>query len=304
MNLLEEILDWSNLCAAWESVADNHGSPGPDGVNIYRFGRFWGANLHTLRELVRSNRYKPGGLRRVAIPKQGGGERLLCIPNVGDRVLQRAALNVLQRDFESQFLPCSHGYRPQRGVRTALTDLLRLRDRGCVCVLDADIDDCFGSLDHQLLRQMLADTIEDGRVLQLLDRWIRQGRSRRHPDRGIALGMPVSPLLCNVYLHRMDFALTRRRWRLVRYADDFVICCRTEESAQRAHRVAAEVLAELRLQLEPSKTCVTSFDAGFEFLGIRFDDNEYRFLWKDKRLSVEHHAPHWLWEYLPAGYDG
>lgn len=304
MGTLERVLEWRNLRAAWYSVADNHGAPGLDRVSVGRFARYWGANLYTLAEQVRKGRYGPGRLRRVAIPKRSGGQRLLRIPSVGDRVLQRAVLNVIEPRFERRFLSCSHGYRRKRGVRTALDDLLAQRDRGLRWVLDADIDACFDSIDHALLRGLLEKEIRDPRVLHLLDLWLRNGEDRTRRGRGLALGMPVSPLLCNIVLHELDTYLVRRRWPLVRYADDFVVCCASESEAEQAREVVAAALAALRLQLEPTKTRVASFDDGFEFLGIAFENNEYSFLWEGRRFTVEESAPRWLWAYAPSDYPG
>ena len=214
------MLAWENLEEAWERVADNQGAPGVDGVRIARFARNWEENLRRLRRLVWENRYKPSKLRRIAVPKSGGGQRLLSIPTVADRVLQRAVLNVLDDVFERQFLDCSYGYRQGRGLRDAVQAILEHRDRGLVRVLDADIDECFDSLDHELLLGFLAEEVDDSLVMGLLRGWLQVGRRYRNPDRGIPLGSPISPLCCNVYLHRLDQALVWNRWSPVRYADD------------------------------------------------------------------------------------
>ena len=300
--MIERILAWPNLCDAWERVAANRGSPGPDQVSIARFARHWEENLRRFQELVRGRHYRPGRLRRVAIPKRGGGQRLLSIANVGDRVLQRAALNVLEDHFERRFLACSYGYRPRRSLRHALAAILTLRDAGLLWVVDADIDGCFDSLDHELLIQFLDEDVEDVRVRQLLEMWVRAGVQSHQPDRGIAQGMPISPLLCNVYLHRLDWRLTRQRWPLVRYADDFIVCCTTQEQAHQAHRAVEAALADLNLRLNRAKTRMTSFEEGFEYLGIRFQRDRYTFTWQDKRFAVRGPAPAWLWTYAPAGY--
>ncbi len=301
--MLDEILSWPNLCLAWEKVADNRGSPGPDQVSIRRFARQWEENLRRLQALVRSGRYRPGGLRRVAIPKRDGGQRLLSIPNIGDRVVQRAVLNVLEHRLDRHFLGCSYGYRPRRGLRQAVGEILRLRDARQTWVVDADIDDCFDSLDHELLARMVARSVEERQVAALICQWMAVGRRRSHPDRGIAQGMPISPLLCNLYLHEMDWQLVRARWSLVRYADDFVICCAARSEAEQALAATAAVLATLKLRLEPAKTRITSFNDGFEFLGVFFQGDEYYFTWQDKRIAVTGAAPDWLWNYAPQGYQ-
>ena len=301
--MIYQVLAWDNLCDAWERVADNRGAPGIDGMSIGRFARHWEEHLRRLRELVLGNRYRPGKLRRIAVPKRSGGQRLLSIPSVADRVLQRAALNVLDDRFERRFLDCSYGYRVGRGLRDALADILRYRDRGLVWVLDADIDDCFDSLDHGLLLEFLAEEVHDPLLMGLIRAWLRIGRRTTNPDRGIPLGMPLSPLCCNVYLHRLDWALVRRRWKLVRFADDFVVCCASRSQAERGQGIVTEILDGLRLRLEANKTHITSFDEGFEYLGVRFEGDTYSFTWEGKHIQVEGPTPRWLWGYMPTEYE-
>ena len=310
MRLINAVLHWDNLTDAWLSVAENRGAPGADGVSVKRFARHWEAHLRRLRDVVRTNQYRSGRLRQFTVPKPGGdGERLIAIPTVADRVLQRAMLNVIDDLFDRQFLDCSYGYRAGRSLHQAVAALLAHRDRGLTSVLDADIDECFASLDHELLYGFLSGTIDDPVVLGLLRAWLRAGRRATHPDRGIALGMPVSPLCCNVYLHRLDQELVRNRWavhgtlRVVRYADDFVCCCASQHQAEQARQVVADILADLRLQLEPTKTHVTSFADGFDFLGVRFHRDSYEFLWRGKTIEVSGPTPEWLWGYVPDGYE-
>jgi group II intron reverse transcriptase/maturase len=302
--LIEPVLDMDNLEDAWLRVAENQGAPGADGVSIRRFARNWEENLRRIREQVWTNRYKPAKLRRTVVPKRHGeGQRLIAIPIVADRVLQRAVLNVIDDLFDREFLECSYGYRKGRGLRQAVAALLRYRDRGLVCVLDADIDECFDSLDHALLEGFLAEKVDDPVVMGLMRAWLRVGRRAGNPDRGIALGMPVSPLWCNVYLHRLDWELVRNRWAVARYADDFVVCADSHRRVEEAQQVVVDILADLRLQLEPTKTRITSFDEGFEFLGVRFYRDSYAFTWEGKNVEVSGPVPSWIWGYLPKGYE-
>lgn len=301
--MFARILTWANLCDAWERVAENQGAPGADRVSIRRFGRHWEEHLRRLMDDVKSGRYRPGRLRRIAIPKPTGGQRLITIPTVADRVLQRATLNVLEPAGERLFLGCSHGYRPGRSLHSALAEILRFRNYGLTWVLDADITACFDSLDHNLLRSFLADLSIDAGTLALVDRWLVAGRRFRNPDRGIALGMPISPLLCNLYLHQLDWDLVRGRWAVVRYADDFVICCHSQAHAQHAQEVTAAILARLNLTLHPNKTQIVSFDQGFDYLGIHFEADSYSFVWQEKRFEVRGPTPGWLWGYVPDGYE-
>jgi len=297
------VLAWDNLTDAWLRVADNRGAPGVDNLTVRRFARHWEENLRRLRELVWTNRYRPARLRRVAIPKRGGGQRLLSIPTVADRVLQRGVLNILDDIFDALFLDCSFGYRMGRSLRDAVADILRHRNRGLTWVLDADIDECFDSLDHALLLRFLAEEVNDPVLMRLIRAWLSQGRRYRHPDRGIPLGMPLSPLCCNVYLHRLDLELISRGSALVRYADDLVVLCRSEAQARLAKAVVAGVLKDLRLRLEPRKTGVTSFHQGFDYLGVHFEGDTYSFIRRAKKFEVEGPTPRWLWGYLPGGYE-
>lgn len=292
--LLEQILAPDNLAAAWEAVAANAGMPGVDRVAIGRYARNWEERVITLAEAVRGNRYRPSRLRVRFIPKRDGGVRRISIPTVADRVLQRATLQVLLPRLDRKFLSCSYGYRPKRGVAQAVAAVIRYRDRGLRTVLEADIDDCFGSLDHGLLVDLLSREVSDWRVVQLMRWWLDAGRPAAGAARGIALGMPISPLWANLYLHELDWQLVRNRWSLVRYADDFVIPVTSVRAGEQAREVVEGALAGLKLQLEPAKTRVTSFSDGFEFLGVRFQGDSYSFLWQEKRLTVQGDFD-WLW---------
>lgn len=292
--LLDRILARDNLAAAWEAVAANEGIPGADRMSIGRFGRNWEERLLALAENVRAQRYRPSRLRVRFIPKRDGGQRRISIPTVADRVLQRATLQVLLPHFDRKFLACSYGYRPKRGVAQAVAAVIRYRERGLRWVAEADIDDCFGSLDHETLVRLLAQEVADWRVLQLMRWWLDSGRPQAGVAKGVALGMPISPLWANVYLHELDWQLARNRWPLVRYADDFVVLAASEAAGRQALAVVTRVLADLKLKLEPSKTRVSSFSDGFDFLGVRFQGDAHTFRWEQKRITVEG-AFDWLW---------
>jgi len=300
--MIKKILAWHNLEDAWNDVQARKGAPGSDGVSVKRWGRNWEERLVNLRRAVMTNTYRPAPLERYTIPKRSGGRRHLTNLTVTDKVLQRAVLNVLDDLFDPLFLPCSYGYRKGRSVADAVEAICIHRDAGFVWVLDADIDECFDSLDHGLLVKFIREKVRDPILLRLIEGWLQVGR--RDPDvaRGIPLGAVISPLLCNVYLHRLDVALVSLGWLIVRYADDFVALCRTEERAYAALSDTAAVLQPLKLQLEPSKTAVTNFDAGFDYLGVHFERDEYSYLWAGKRVVVEGDFPDFLFAYGP-GYE-
>jgi CRISPR-associated protein Cas1 len=302
--LLERIVELTNLTAAWEAVAANQGIPGVDELSIRRFRRNWEERLVALAEDVRGNRYRASRLRVRVIPKASGGWRRIGVPTVADRVLQRATLQTLLPRLDRKFLSCSYGYRPRRGVSQAVAAVIHYRDRGLRYVLEADIDDCFGSFSHAILRDLLRREISDERVLALMNGWLEVSQSRAKSEiaRGIPLGMPISPLWANLYLHEMDWQLVRHRWPLVRYADDFIILAELPTGAQRALGLVERTLADLALKLEPEKTGITSFEQGFEFLGVRFHDDEYTFLWQQKRITVTGRFS-WLWgQYMTYEY--
>ena len=286
-DLLGQALDMPNLRLAWDEVADNDGIPGVDSVSIRRWRRNWEERLVNLAAAVRGNEYKPGKLRRKRIPKnRGPGYRVLRIPTVTDRVLQRAVLQVLYPITEPRFLDCSFGYRPGRGLRDAVRHINHLRREGYFYVLDADIDDFFNQVDHALLRRYLAHDLPDGSLLPLIDLWLAAGRSDPDEARGIPMGSPLSPLLANILLHRLDRRVKEAGFPLARYADDFIILAGSEEELREAYDLTAAVLASLQLSYEPRKTRLTTFEEGFEFIGVFFEDGWYWYTWEDKKIEV------------------
>jgi group II intron reverse transcriptase/maturase len=299
----EHILAMENLTAAWEEVASKKGAAGIDEVSIKRWRRNWEERLVNLAAAVRANTYKPRRPRRFYVPKPDGSPRQLSILTVTDRVLQRAVLRVVDDCFDRHFLDCSCGYRQGRGLRDAVQAILDHRDAGRQCVLDGDIDECFDSLDHGLLMEFVQEELDDPIVLRLLEQWLRIGR--RDPERavGIPLGAVISPLLCNVYLHRLDMGLTERGYLPVRYADDFCIFCDSRTEVEAAWRDTERILAGLKLQLEPRKTAITHFDEGFDYLGVHFYRDTYSFLCENKRIEVKGDFDRQLfYDYVPDGY--
>jgi group II intron reverse transcriptase/maturase len=222
---------------------------------------------------------------------------------VTDKVLQRAVLNVLDDVFEDIFLDVSFGYRPGRGLKDAVAAIVAYRDAGLTSVLDADIDECFDSLDYGLMVRFVRETVDDPIVLRLIELWLRQGQRQPDEARGVPLGAVISPLLCNVYLHRLDLGLFERGYVAIRYADDWVALCASRAEARRAWRDAEQILAGLRLQLEPTKTRLTSFDRGFEYLGVTFYRRTYAYDYQNKRIEVEGPFDDWLFSQTgPEGY--
>jgi len=385
----DQLCQPETLLAAWKPVRTGRTAAGLDQMTLAEYARDLEANVAALAERLREGRYYPLPVRTVEIRKSSGGTRQLGIYTIEDSIVQRAAKDLLEPLFEPSFLPCSFGFRPERNVPMAVQQVLDYRAAGDVYLVDADISDCFGSLDHQLLMQLFSARVRDKRFQHLVRLWLDTGRALPKPgqlaegglydrvtewlsdsmdgavshllnDRigyapveaygemlpdetqsadelrkqarkealkraggaglmwaltyagrarklmspttlaltgaavltaaaaptvtravkqyldpdsakvGIVQGGAISPMLSNVYLHEFDVAMTKAGLHLVRYADDFVICCQTEAAARQAMALAAQKLTELRLRLHPQKTRIIRFDEGLEFLGYRF----------------------------------
>jgi len=389
----DRLCDPDHLLRAWRQVRRNRGAAGIDQVTLAEFERELLSNLNALAARLRDGRYYPMPARMFEMKKSSGGVRKLAILSVEDRVVQRAALDAIEPVFEAAFLDCSFGFRPNRNVQMAIERALEYRAGGDIYLVDADISDCFGSLDHDILMQLVSKRVRDKRMLGLVRMWLDCGqvlpkdpieeeqspgisdrlgdyagesvdaavshlieddlygdypvadydepaggtiedamsearrRARKEVIRrlgrdgllllltsaarakrwmtpaalaltgaaalaaamypkasryirqkmaagrggvGALQGSPLSALLSNVYLHEFDAAMIRAGLHLVRYADDWIICCRDEPSAHAAMELAARELLKLKLRLNPEKTRITKFDQSPEFLGYRF----------------------------------
>jgi RNA-directed DNA polymerase len=276
-SLIDKVYAFPNLWSAWQRVRANGGAAGADGMSVRKFAESAVARLEALSADLGAKSYRPQPVRRKLIPKSGGGTRPLGIPTVRDRIVQQALLQVLEPIFEAKFSNRSHGFRKDRGCATALDVVDRAVRYGYTHVVDADIRSFFDTVDHAKLLVAVNEEIADGSVLRLIGQILTAGvvmpgsGDVEPTEVGTPQGGPLSPLLANIYLHRLDVRLTEAGYGLVRYADDFVVFARSEDEAAAALDLAREVLeGELELKLHPEKTRVVSVAVGFEFLGFHY----------------------------------
>lgn len=277
-SLIDKVYALPNLSAAWAEVKANQGAGGVDHQTIEHYERDLEANLVRLAEQLRDGSYVPQAVRRVWIPKPGSREgRPLGIPTVRDRVVQTALRNALEPIFEVGFAAHSYGFRPGRGCQDALRRVEQLLDAGYTCVVDADLKSYFDTIPHAEMRARIGTKIADGRVLGLLDAFLKQEvmstLGATQPEAGTPQGAVLSPLLANIYLDPLDHLLAARGWEMVRYADDFVILCRSQAEAEQALREVQDWTEKAGLKLHPEKTRVVDATqkGGFDFLGYHFE---------------------------------
>jgi RNA-directed DNA polymerase len=277
-SLIDKVYRPSTLAAAWQQVKANQGAAGIDRQSIDAFEAQAARYLGELGEELKNGTYQAQPVRRVDIDKGNGKTRPLGIPTVKDRIVQTAVKRVIEPIFEQEFLSMSYGFRPGRGCKDALREVDSLLQRGYTHVVDADLAGYFDSIPHDTLTAHLEARISDGRLLDLLAGWLRQdvvrGLERWTPTGGTPQGAVISPLLANIYLHPLDTLMTNHGYRMVRYADDFVILCQTAADAATALGEVRAWTAGNGLSLHPDKTHLgdcREAGQGFEFLGYRFE---------------------------------
>jgi RNA-directed DNA polymerase len=269
----------ANLQSAFDKVWRNGGSAGADEQTVAHFGRHAEAELQRLHEQLRDGTYRPQPVRRAWIAKPGSKEkRPLGIPAVRDRIVQGALRHVLEPIFEADMAEHSYGFRPGRGAKDALRRVDHLLKAGHDWVVDADLKSYFDTIPHDRLLALVKTRVADGRVLALVESFLRAGvletaKGWQPTERGTPQGGVISPLLANVYLNALDHQMAAAGWELVRYADDFVILCRSEVEAQNALAAVRAWVSAAGLTLHPEKTRVVNAaqPGGFDFLGYHFE---------------------------------
>jgi RNA-directed DNA polymerase len=276
-SLIDKVHPQRTLRAAFLQVAANEGAAGVDHVTISMFESHLDEELRRLSEQLRTGTYRPQLIRRHYIPKPGTQEkRPLGIPTVRDRVVQTAVRMVIEPIFECEFAEQSYGFRPKRGCKDALRRVDELLKDGYTHIVDADLKSYFDTIPHDRLMALVGQKISDGRMLTLIEQFLKQGvldeMREWTPEMGSPQGAVISPMLSNIYLNPLDHEMARAGFEMVRYADDFVILCRSPEEANRALALVQDWTAAAGLTLHPTKTrIVNATEDAFEFLGYRFE---------------------------------
>jgi RNA-directed DNA polymerase len=286
-SLIDKVMAPEPLKASWHKVRANKGAAGVDGLSIGRFAAKADLYLSELGAALREGSYRPQAVKRVEIPKGDGKMRPLGIPTVKDRIVQQAVKLAIEPIFEAGFCEGSYGFRPGRGCHDALREVDRLIKEGNTIVVDADLKSYFDTIPHERLMARVEEKVSDGRLLDLIRAWLKAdilkglerwtptgGTPRRAGSAPSARRGVLSPLLANIYLDPLDRLMAERGYRMVRYADDFVILTRSREEADAALALVAAWVAENGLTLHPEKTRVGDCrqpGEGFDFLGYRFE---------------------------------
>jgi len=270
--MLDSITNHDALTAAFLQVKENQGCAGVDGVTIGEFEGELGKNLSELANELARQVYSPLPLLQIIVDKGNGEGRKLCIPTVRDRVAHTAVLNAIEPLLEKEFEDCSYAFRKGRSVKQAVYKIKGYYEQGYRWVIDADIDAYFDSVAHDLLMEKVKRYIQDENVARLIELWIRaevwDGENVRIMEKGIPQGSPVSPVLANLFLDELDEEMLKNKQRYVRFADDFIVLCKTPEKAKEALELTNEKLDHLLLKLDEAD--IVSFDHGFKYLGVTF----------------------------------
>jgi RNA-directed DNA polymerase len=275
-SLIDKVANELNLFVSSSQVARNKGAPGIDRVTVDQFAKHQAKHFKRLHKTIQDGSYMPHEVRRTWIPKPGSKEkRPLGIPTVLDRVVQTALRNVIEPIFEKDFAEHSYGFRPNRGCKDALRVVDQLIKSGYVHVVDADLKAYFDTIPHDKLMTRIREKISDGRVLDLIEKFLKQGvidgLATWTPESGCPQGAVVSPLLSNIYLDPLDHRMADLGFKMVRYADDFVILCRSREEAEAAMAMVQAWTEAAELTLHPEKTVIVDArEEGFDFLGYHF----------------------------------
>jgi group II intron reverse transcriptase/maturase len=272
--LIKQVYYRLNLLNAWEKVKANKGAGGVDSVEIEDFENGIDENLNQIEQELKTDTYQPQPVKRVWIDKPDGGKRPLGIPTIKDRVVQQAIRIRIEPLFDPKFIESNYGYRQGHSPHQALGDVAMCIAMGNHWIVEVDLKGYFDTIDHAKLMGFIAQRISDGRVLRLIEKFLKSGVMEDFHFRKTTTGTPqggtLSPLLANIYLDWYDKKMLGNGFRVIRFADDWVIPCKSKREAERALKLTQQFTEELSLVLHPTKTKVTSIKEGFEFLGFLF----------------------------------
>lgn len=277
-SLIDKVHRANVLMNAWNKVRANKGAAGVDKISIQSFEANRHKYLSELELELKEGIYQPKAVRRTYIPKEKGKVRPLGIPTIKDRIAQQAVKAAIEPIFEKEFLDNSYGFRPKRGAKAAIAEVSKLLEEGYIWVVDADLQSYFDTISHDILLSKVSSLISDGRILKLIAQWLEQPIMEECkewiPTEGTPQGGVISPLLANIYLHDLDKTLAVAKYKMIRYADDFVILTKSKEEAEEALRIVQKWTTEHKLTLHPEKTKLGNSmekGQGFDFLGYRFE---------------------------------
>ena len=283
-SLIDKIYNKNNIFEAFRRVKKNKGAPGIDGETVQDFERLLDKKISEIHCELKNGDYKPSAVRRTYIEKDDGSKRPLGIPTVKDRVVQQAVRNIIEPIFEPDFHPSSYGYRPKRSCQMAVAKAEGFANHwGLEYVVDMDLSKCFDTLNHELIIKFVNKRISDGKVLKLIDAFLKSGILEGGSFNETIIGSPqggvISPLLMNIYMDKFDREMKNKNIRIVRYADDILIFAKSKSEAGRYKEIATKILEqELKLTVNVKKTHITNIDKGIAYLG---------FIIKRKYISIQ-----------------
>ena len=272
--MIEEVYKRENLIKAFNLVKKNKGSFGIDKISIAKYEQNLEDNINRVQRLLVTGEYKPQPVKKVLIPKSNGKYRPLGIPTVGDRIVQQSLLAAMQPTFEKIFSINSYGFRPNKSAIQAINRVQEHLEDGYEYIVEADIKDFFGQLSQQRLICKVKEEIKERPILALIWKFLKSGVMEEGEIKKAISGTPqggvISPLLANIYLNDFDHKIEKAGYKLVRYADDFVILCKSVNQAVSAMKMVQDLIKSMKLELAPEKTGITEYKRGFDFLGYRF----------------------------------